>query len=630
MSIGAGEAILKQLQGQSKKKDVFMNRETRKEKGNFTIPYGRALGALMPVLGYVIFETTTGNLMSITFARMFINLAFYYLIYGLVYLVVNRFRAAMMGTTIVLYILAAVDYYVLQFKGSPLLLPQDLMAWRTAAAVVSNYHITLSRPVVLGAVLLLLVLFLLWHTDVEKMNLKKRGIFAGSYAVLAAAWLIAFYQYDVKLPLADIDDDIFWWSLEGSYQDFGYATSTAILIKSMVFEKPEGYSVEAATEAGEEAVFESTPVSETTPENLIVIMNESLSDMRVIRNFTTNEEFFPFISSLEENTIKSHLYVQVFGGGTSNTEYETLTGHSITFLPYVISAYQAYCKPAEYGMATTLKAQGYTTVAMHPNSSANWNRKTVYEDMGFDEFISQSHYGDVEKLRNYVSDKGNYDRLISRYEEKTPGEKLFIFNVTMQNHGGYEESFPEFQEEIEATGDVAGYPQANRYLSLMKKSDEAFEYLIDYFSQVEEPTMIVMFGDHQAAVETEFYEKLYGKSLKELTPEEADKQYVTPLIIWTNYEMEKPELDRISSNYLGAEILNLANLELTDYDRLLLEAREEIPVFGKNGYYLSDGTYVTWSKNVEKPELMRRYQILEYNAVADRNNRVDRLFTLMP
>lgn len=110
--------------------------------------------------------------------------------------------------------------------------------------------------------------------------------------------------------------------------------------------------------------------------------------------------------------------------------------------------------------------------------------------------FSQSHYGDVEKLRNYVSDKGNYDRLISRYEEKAPGEKLFIFNVTMQNHGGYEESFPEFQEEIEATGDVAGYPQANRYLSLMKKSDEAFEYLIDYFSQVEEPTMIVMFGDH--------------------------------------------------------------------------------------------------------------------------------------
>lgn len=97
----------------------------------------------------------------------------------------------------------------------------------------------------------------------------------------------------MKLPLADIDDDIFWWSLEGSYQDFGYATSTAILIKSMVFEKPEGYSVEAATEAGEEAVFESTPVSETTPENLIVIMNESLSDMRVTGILPPIKNSFP-------------------------------------------------------------------------------------------------------------------------------------------------------------------------------------------------------------------------------------------------------------------------------------------------------------------------------------------------
>lgn len=123
----------------------------------------------MPVLGYVIFETTTGNLTSITFARMLINLAFYYLIYGLVYLVVNRFRAAMMGTTLVLYILAAVDYYVLQFKGSPLLLPQDLTAWRTAGSrSLQLPYYPFPSLVVLGAVLLLLILFLLWHTDVEK------------------------------------------------------------------------------------------------------------------------------------------------------------------------------------------------------------------------------------------------------------------------------------------------------------------------------------------------------------------------------------------------------------------------------------------------------------------------------
>lgn len=598
------------------------------KKRKLIIPYGRLLGCLMPVVGYIIFETTTGNLLSINFSRAVINLIFYYLIYGLVFLCVNRFRGAMIGTTAALYGIAAVDYYVLQFRGNPLLLPQDIFAWRTAAAVVSNYKIGWSKSVILGGIILLVAIFLLWHTKVGKMTWKRRGIFAGIYVVACAVWMTAFYKFDVKLPLADIDDDIFWWSLSGSYQDFGYATSTAILLKSSMFEKPGGYSLTAVEEAAAQAEYERDAVSDITPENIIVIMNESLADMRVIEDFETNQEFFPFMRSLDKNTIKSRLYVQVFGGGTSNTEYEALTGNTMSFLPYVISAYQPYCKENEYGLASTLKAQGYTVVAMHPNISGNWNRKTVYGYMGFDEFISSSGYQEVEQLRNYASDKGNYDRLIERYEEKEDGEPIFIFNVTMQNHGGYEESFDNFREEVQATGDLAGYPQADRFLSLMKKSDEAFAYLLDYFSQVEEPTMIVMFGDHQAAIETEFYEKLYGKPLKELTPQEADRQYVTPLVIWTNYEMKKKQIEAVSANYLGSMILELANLKLTDYNKFLLCVQKEVPVLGKNGYYLKDGSYVPWSSKAEEPDILKSYRMLEYNYVADRKHRLDSLFVL--
>ena len=120
----------------------------------FTLPHGWILACLMPVLGYVMFETTTGNLMSIRFDRALLNLVFYYLIYTFVFLVINRYRAAVIGTTAVLYLIAAVDYYVVQFKGSPLLLPQDLTAWKTAATVLSGYQITPSRSVVLGAVMM--------------------------------------------------------------------------------------------------------------------------------------------------------------------------------------------------------------------------------------------------------------------------------------------------------------------------------------------------------------------------------------------------------------------------------------------------------------------------------------------
>lgn len=205
----------------------------------------------IPAFGYLMFETTTGNLLHISFPRAVINLIFYYFLYILVYLAVNQFRAAAAGTTVVLYILAAADYYVLQFKGAPLLLPQDLTAWRTAAAVVSNYHITFAKSVACGAVLLILMLLLIWRLRMEKLTWKKRGIAAGCYVLCLTAWLLAFYRYDIKYTLAGIDDDVFWWSLEGSYQDFGYATSTAILAKSMIIEKPAGYSVSEAARIGE-------------------------------------------------------------------------------------------------------------------------------------------------------------------------------------------------------------------------------------------------------------------------------------------------------------------------------------------------------------------------------------------
>ncbi len=39
----------------------------------------------------------------------------------------------------------------------------------------------------------------------------------------------------------------------------------------------------------------------------------------------------------------------------------------------------------------------------------------------------------------------------------------------------------------------------------MKKTDEAFADLITFFSTYKEPTVIVMYGDHQPSLSQEFY-----------------------------------------------------------------------------------------------------------------------------
>ena len=141
-------------------------------------------------------------------------------------------------------------------------------------------------------------------------------------------------------------------------------------------------------------------------------MNESLAELKTAGDFTTNTEYFPFMDSLEENTVRGSLCVPVFGSMTSNTEFEFLTGDSMALLPANSIAYQFNVKPGTYSMVSTLKDQGYYSVAMHPYPGENWNRVECYQNMGFDAFLDQEFYEGSEELRNYVSDEADYQKLM--------------------------------------------------------------------------------------------------------------------------------------------------------------------------------------------------------------------------
>ena len=152
----------------------------------------------------------------------------------------------------------------------------------------------------------------------------------------------------------------------------------AILAKSMIIREARRIFRKRGSANRGNGFYESTPVSETTPENLIVIMNESPADMRVIRDFQMNQEYFPFISSLTDNNSSGAICMcRCLVEEPVILSMRSWTGHSMALLPYVISAHSAYCRPEEYGMASTLKAQGYTTVAMHPNISKLESEKCI-------------------------------------------------------------------------------------------------------------------------------------------------------------------------------------------------------------------------------------------------------------
>ena len=232
-------------------------------------------------------------------------------------------------------------------------------------------------------------------------------------------------------------------------------------------------------------------------------------------------------------------------------------------------------------------------------------------------------------LRRFISDSYDFEKVEQLYEQRDTSKPFFLFNVTMQNHGGYDRSYVNFNQEVRITNMMGYYPKAERYLSLLKKSDEALEQLITYFSNVDEPTVIVMFGDHQASVENAFYEELYGKSLDDLTAEEQQTRYQTPFLIWANYDIDEATLNNISANYLSTLLLQVAGLELTPYNEYLAALYQEIPVIDTVGYRGDDGT-VHSKDDATSPyaDLIHGYDCITYNNLLDTKNRDWSLFTL--
>lgn len=584
------------------------------------------ISIVVPIVLFLFVELAVGDISLLSFKYILLNLMLYTVVYLFFVLLFRKQRIAVLIYTILIMILTLVYYFVLEFRGKPFML-LDIFAIATATSVANSYvyEISISLLVNFQCIILFLVvqfqfMGLEWKTSTKSR--KNRNILMGLLIIVTVCVVSQSISGKIKWDYVDM------WDIEGSYKSKGLVYSLFCELQYIKANKPEGYSVEAVEKITENVNKKTWDT--TSPENLIVIMNESLADLEVIGEIKTDQEIIPYIKNITENTIKGWLQVPVFGGGTADSEYEVLTGNVKTFHPNGTTAYQLYTHDLEYGLASKLKKQGYYTIAMHPFNAINWNRVNVYNNMGFDEFISIENWEDpIEKVLWTASDETAYKKVIKKIHEKKKDDKQFIFLVTMQNHGGYDRESYNYHPTVSlAYGDVQ-YPQTETYLSAIKESDSAFEKLIEYFSNVEERTMIVMFGDHQPAVENAFYEELFGKALGDLELEEKQLMYRTPYLIWTNYESASLVEQNMSSNFLGSYILQVAGLELTPYDQFLLNMKDVIPIIGQGGVYDKDGK---WYAFEELPELywqlMNEYNILEYNNVFDYKNRVSSVFDL--
>lgn len=552
---------------------------------------------------------------------MWWNIGIIYMLELIVLLATHSPRFSVVITNTAVTLLYSANYFMVMYRGTALRM-NDFTAIRTAAKVVDGYDLTPnSRLAFIWGLLIVFVIFVMQTNIIRDEPGKITVKFVISYictSMLAVLMLLyggnrllysdflakAGFEGLIGFDGADVDG----FAYELMYYYDGYLAATCIEIQNSRIVKPEGYSEEKVEELlSEFADIGSVSGDEELP-HVIMIMNESFSDLHVIGDVELSQEPLKFFNSLQDNTVRGWVNASTFGGGTANSEFEVFTGCSMAFLSVNYYPYQQALNREVPSMVSHMKDNGYTAISMHPESADNWNRKNIYKYYGFDTMLWNEDFEGCEIVHSGVSDAETYRRVIDLYESREQNEKLFIFDLTMQNHGGYTEDESPYAVTVENVEEE----QLDQFLSLTKISDEAFEELVHYFEEQDEKVIICMFGDHQPWI---FELAANSEITKGQTP--SDKimnKYKTPFVIWANYDIEEEDGLDISMNYLGGLIMRTAGVPLSPYFTFLERQRTEYPIISVNGYVDDKGEYSSWSSGAgEFPE----YRILQYNYLFD-------------
>jgi len=574
--------------------------------------------ALLFLLPIIIFYTMEFFLRN-PFEKMrvgiqFLNIAFFELVTAILFFAAKSVRIAIRVEAVVALLIGLIDYFVVQFRSNPVM-PWDIYSIKTAAVVADNYDYSLEPQAIICVAILLLVFAGTWFIPKWDKLLTPLRIAGSVIGLILLILLTNYVQTPQAVKSFHLYDKLFTPNTM-TYKD-GTVVAFLMQCQYLKVEEPKGYSKDKAESiladiesvANEPLSSESESIEELP--NIIVIMNEAFSDLSILGEYTTNMDEMPFMRSLMAgayNTVSGYMDVPVLGGNTANTEFEFLTGDTMAFLPQGSIAYQQFVHEKMPSVASTLKSLGYRTVALHPYRASGWDRSEVYPYFGFDAFYSQSDFTNPLIYRKYISDQSDIEKVIEIYEQN-PEQPLFMFNVTMQNHSSYSDVFDNFtpQIEVEGTDSVA----LNQYLSLLYESDKALEQLVQYFDRLDDPTIIVFFGDHQPtdSVVAPIY-KLNGESVYSLTEEELRLRYKVPYIIHANYDIEEEQNVPMSSNYLGIKTLELAGVTLNSYQQFVAENYRKYPSVSVLQIRDADGNVYSVDK---KEELLNDYQILQYH-----------------
>lgn len=422
------------------------------------------------------------------------------------------------------------------FRGTPLIWA-DMFSFKEGLAIAGNYlNLNILKYAVIALVIIIAILVFLWFSERYKSRNKVINPYGFIIFPLSIFAVGAFYG-NAKGSI-----EVYRWDLPVSYERNGFMYSFLDTAAGFKVKEPSDYNKASIEKIKNDIIEESQLASNDTKmasampakfPNIIIVQLESFMDLHRINGLTFKEDPIPTFRKIASESTNGFLKVPTYGGGTVRSEFEVLTGLSTDYLPVgEIPNNNILKKQPVESLAYILHDYGYGTNVIHNYEGNFYNRDTVYPNLGFDKYISMEY---MDKPNNqswqYPEDVLNIkpiEDIISNNEKPQ-----FIYNVTVESHGGYSSS--DFENyTVDGNLDQEEKNELQCYIDKLRGVDEYIKELLDYVESSGEPTVIAMFGDHLP-------------SLKIINDDESvlkdGNKYLADFFIWDNIGLPKENIN---------------------------------------------------------------------------------------
>ena len=324
-------------------------------------------------------------------------------------------------------------------------------------------------------------------------------------------------------------------------------------------------------------------------------------------------------------------------------EFDVLTGMQTNALSVTATSAMRVVNRNLDSLFRVFGADGYRTSFYHPGDAWFYNRENVYRWLGAEHEVFAKDMKDLEYKGRWVTDDYMAGLIEEEFETAvSEGRPLFNYTTTIQNHMSYTADkygegyvFPP----VSTTADIS--PETRSMLEVytegVRDADAMLGRLTAYFSDREEPVVLVFYGDHLPYLGDN--QKGYAELGSEVSIPENEREdilcsYKTPYVLWANdaaadtlnwneavAALDLPEDGVLSASFLGSVLLDLTGRagESPWFD-FLSSLRRIAPVVQKKTYILADGSVLpqrilneqTDESSMELKDAVRKWRCWSY------------------